>query len=106
MGWPVSSLIFLKKKRLNGTNINGDDAMAYMTRQEVMLLVVCGQLTQYWSTVQYATDLRLRGDVLAKSRVRCHLKKTVKCWAANWIREPNQRGRCQVGSTVFLKQKI
>ena len=79
--------------------------MAYMTRQEVMLLVVCGQLTQYWSTVQYATDLRLRGDVLAKSRVRCHLKKTVKCWAANWIREPNQRGVVRLALLYSLNKK-
>jgi len=53
-----------------------------MVQQELILLVVCGPLTQYYNTVQYATDLRLRGNVLAtsvaKSRVRCHLKKTTE----------------------------
>jgi hypothetical protein len=76
-----------------------------MARQEVKLLVVCGLLTQLQNTVQYATDLRVCGDLLAtsvdKSRVRCLLKKTVKCWGVNWIKKTNLRG-LSGWSTLFL----
>jgi len=48
--------------------------------------------------------LRLRGDILAATRVRCQLKKTVKCWAVNWIKETNQRGLSGWPS-IFLKHK-
>jgi hypothetical protein len=59
-------------------------------------------------TVQYATDWRLLSDVLAtsvaKSRFCCHLKKTVKCWAVNWIKETNQQ-ELSVWPSIFLKHK-